>query len=222
MKSVRPGTLDLSKDRAAALKLTPVPRETVTRLDNFVALLLEWQTKINLVASSTLPHLWTRHIADSLQLLSLTPNVGRWVDFGSGGGFPAIPIACALQEQYGTELHLIESNRKKATFLREAVRRLDLPAVVHAERAENYGERYTAPVQVVTARALASLKVLCDLTFPLISKGAVGLFPKGQDVDAELTEAAKYWNIEAERVPSRTNQDGRIVIVRNLTPRVRT
>src|SRR6476660_5825079 len=88
----------LSSDKAAALALIPVSRETEARLDRYVALLREWQTKTNLVAPSTLPQLWTRHIADSLQLLTLAPSARRWADFGSGGGFPGVVLACALAD----------------------------------------------------------------------------------------------------------------------------
>src|SRR5215510_10815036 len=97
-------------DKATALALTPVSRETVARLDRYVALLLEWQAKTNLVAPSTLPHLWTRHIADSLQLVTLAPSAKRWADFGSGGGFPGIVLACVLAETLGGVVHLVERN----------------------------------------------------------------------------------------------------------------
>ena len=142
-----------------------------------------------------------------------------WVDFGAGGGFPGIPIACALADKSGAMVHLIESNGKKAAFLREAVRITGVPAKVHQERAEKFGESYTETVHAVTARALAPLKTLCDQAFPLIARGAVGIFPKGQDVDAELTEAAKYWSIEAEKVPSKTSPEGCIVVIRGLHAR---
>ena len=210
------GQGDLTADKAHALKLTAVSRETEQRLDRFVDLLLTWQARINLVAASTLPELWTRHIADSLQLLPLVPAAKIWVDFGSGGGFPAIPIACALGDAPGAHVHLIESNGKKAAFLREAIRQLALPATVHQIRAEKFGESWSGRADVVTARALASLKTLCDQAFPLIAHGAVGLFLKGQDVEAELTEAAKYWRIEASKVPSKTSPEGCVVVVRGL------
>jgi 16S rRNA (guanine527-N7)-methyltransferase len=212
------GALDLSADRAQALRLTPVSRETVERLDRFVALLLSWQARINLIADSTIPQLWTRHIADSLQLLPLAPQAKTWVDFGSGGGFPAIPLACALAEVEGARVHLVESNGKKAAFLREAIRQLALPAEVHPVRAENFGESWDGRADVITARALAPFKVLCDQAYPLTAKGAIGLFLKGQDVEAELTEAAKYWRIEAEKILSRTSRDGCIILVRTLRP----
>jgi 16S rRNA (guanine527-N7)-methyltransferase len=212
------GTFDLVADKARALALFPVSRETETQLDTYVEVFLRWQNKLNLVASSTLHKLWTRHIADSLQLLPLVPEARVWVDLGSGGGFPGIPIACALAGQPGAKVHLIESNGKKAAFLREAVRATGAPAVVHQERAEKFGESCTETVHAVTARALAPLKILCDQTFPLISRGAVGLFPKGQDIDAELTDAAKYWRLEASKVPSKTSPESSIVVIRTLKP----
>jgi 16S rRNA (guanine527-N7)-methyltransferase len=212
------GALDLKSDKARALALFPVSRETENRLDRFVDVLLLWQGKLNLVAPSTLRELWTRHIADSLQLLPLAPEARTWADFGSGGGFPGAVIACALADQPDTKVHLIESNGKKAAFLREAVRATGAPAIVHCERAEKFGESCAEPVQVVTARALAPLKTLCDQAFPLVRRGAVALFPKGQDVDAELTDAAKYWRLEATKVPSKTSPEGSIVVIRSLKP----
>lgn len=210
--------LDLSADKARALKLTPVSRETLKRLEIYVDLLLKWQQTTNLIAPSTLATIWTRHVADSLQLLDLVPDARVWVDFGSGGGFPAIPVACALAEKPGAIVHLVESNGKKAAFLREAIRVTGAPAQVHMERVEKYTQDPVNSVDVVSARALAPLKVLCDQAFPLIERGAVGLFPKGLDVAAELTEAAKYWNIEATTVASKTSPEGCIVIVRGLKP----
>ena len=150
--------------------------------------------------------LWTRHIADLLQLLPLAPDARVWVDFGSGAGFPGIPIACVLAGSSDAMVHLVESVGKKANFLREVVQATGIPAQVHQERAEKFGESFAETVHVVTARALAPLKVLCDQAFPLIARGAVGLFPKGQDVAAELTEAAKYWRLEASTVPSVTDE----------------
>jgi 16S rRNA (guanine527-N7)-methyltransferase len=213
------GQGDLDADRARALQLTPVSRETKNRLDAFVETLLLWQRTTNLVASSTLPRLWTRHIADSLQLIPLAPEARVWVDFGSGGGFPGMPIACALAGQPGAVVHLVESNGKKAAFLREAVRATGVPAKVHQMRAEDYGDSCAEVVHAVTARALSPLKIVCDLAFPLIAKGAVGLFLKGQDVDAELTEATKYWNIQAHKVASVTNPGSFIMVIQGLTSR---
>jgi 16S rRNA (guanine527-N7)-methyltransferase len=96
---------NLSVDRARALALSPVSRETAERLDRFVALLLDWQSRINLIASSTVPVLWTRHIADSLQLCTLAPDARRWVDLGSGAGFPGLVVACVLADSLPAEVH---------------------------------------------------------------------------------------------------------------------
>jgi 16S rRNA (guanine527-N7)-methyltransferase len=213
------GALDLEADKQRALALITVSRETKSRLEKYIELLLHWQSKFNLVAASQLPILWTRHVADSLQLLPLAPNAKIWVDFGSGAGFPGIPIACALAETPGAKVHLVESVGKKANFLREVVQQIGLPAEVHQDRAEKFGDSFTENVDVVTARAVAPLKTLCDQAFPLLRKGAVGLFPKGQDVAAELTEAAKYWRLEASTVPSVTSAEGAIVIIRHIAPR---
>jgi 16S rRNA (guanine527-N7)-methyltransferase len=215
---VKQGAFDLSADKKRALELVAVSRETTERLQKFCDLLIFWQQKTNLIAASTLPTLWTRHIADSLQLLPLAPKAKTWVDFGSGGGFPAIPIACALADTPGAQVHLVESNGKKAAFLREAVRNLGIPAEVHQERAEKFGESFRDPLDVVTARALAPLKTLLDQAFPLIAKGAIGLFLKGQDVEAELTKAAKYWRIESSLLRSVTSPAGAIVVVHGLGP----
>jgi 16S rRNA (guanine527-N7)-methyltransferase len=208
----------LVADKARAEPLCDVSRETWARLERFVALLLQWQAKTNLVAASELPRLWTRHIGDSLQLLPLAPNARTWVDFGSGGGFPGIPIACALADKPGAQVQLVESNGKKAAFLREAIRVTQVPALVQQKRIEDCGDSFGDKVDVVSARALSPLTMLCAHAFPLISRGAIGLFLKGQDVAAELTKATKYWNIECELVPSRTG-DGVIVLVRRLERR---
>ena len=211
---------ELEADRARALTLTPVSRETLERLERFVALLLQWQQTTNLVAASTVPQLWTRHIADSLQLLDLAPAAQTWVDLGSGGGFPGLVLACALADKPGVAVHLVESNTKKAAFLREAARVTGAPAVVHGLRIEAFADSFAGRAEVLTARALAPLKLLLDQCFGLWTEGTQALLHKGQDVDAELTEATRYWNMEPTLVPSRTDPKGRIVIIRVLQRRV--
>jgi 16S rRNA (guanine527-N7)-methyltransferase len=214
MKVRSSARLDLTADRERARALTPVSRETLARLDEYVDLLLKWQQRTNLIASATVGQVWTRHVADSLQLLSLAPEGRLWVDLGSGGGFPGLVLACALADTVGAKVHLVESNAKKAAFLRETSRALHLPALVHASRIEDFTESYADSPDVVTARALAPLTRLLGYAEPLLKKGVQGLFPKGQDVGAELTDASKYWNIEAVLVASKTSQDARIVVVR--------
>lgn len=212
-------TGNLAADRARALASTPVSRETTDRLDRFVGLLLAWQQRINLIAPSTVPQLWIRHIADSLQLLPLAPQARTWVDLGSGAGFPGLVIACALADTAPARVHLIESNSKKAAFLREAARILGVPADIHAIRIEDFVKKPVPAVDVVMARALAPLPELLAAAYPLLKTGALGLFPKGQDVGLELTAAARCWSIEAALVPSRTDPKGRIVCVKGLRPR---
>jgi 16S rRNA (guanine527-N7)-methyltransferase len=210
---------DLAADKARALKLIHVSRETGARLDRFADLLINWQNRINLVAPSTLPNLWTRHIADSLQLLTLVEAPILWVDLGSGGGFPGLIVACALAEKPGALVHLVESNQKKASFLREAARVTGAPAKVHAVRIEDFVAGFPDQPDVVSARALAPLQELFSEAYPLLKTGAKGLFPKGQDVEAELTEASKYWKFDYGLAPSLTSPDGQIVVVRSLAPR---
>jgi 16S rRNA (guanine527-N7)-methyltransferase len=198
-------------DKAAALALTPVSRETEARLDSYVDLLRHWQAKTNLIARSTLPNLWTRHISDSLQLLTLAPSAARWADLGSGGGFPGIVLACALAQTSGAMIHLVERNAKKAAFLREALRVTSAPGTVHLADIGDSVDRITGPVDCVTARALAPLHQLIGFVEPLVSQGAKTLFLKGQDIEAELTEATKYWNITPRLHSSRTGGQGWIV-----------
>ncbi|WP_431016104.1 16S rRNA (guanine(527)-N(7))-methyltransferase RsmG [Bradyrhizobium pachyrhizi] len=200
-----------TKDKAAALALTPVSRETEARLDRYVALLLAWQAKTNLVAPSTLPTLWTRHVSDSLQLLSLVPTAKSWVDLGSGGGFPGVVLACALAETPGASIHLVERIAKKAAFLREAIRVTGSPGTVHLADIGDTVDRIPGLIDCVTARALAPLHQLIGFAEPWVKNGAKALFLKGQDVEAELTEATKYWIIEPKLHASRTGGQGWIV-----------
>jgi 16S rRNA (guanine527-N7)-methyltransferase len=211
-------TLDLSADRDRAFSLTPVSRETAARLDRFVALLIAWEEHTNLIARSTIPVIWTRHVADSLQLLALAPQAKVWADLGSGAGFPGLVLACALAQSRGAEVHLVESVGKKAAFLREAVRVTGAPAIVHAMRIEDFVDKAPESIEAVTARALAPLPKLLSLAYPLLKKGAVGLFLKGQDVGSELTTAAKYWKIQSDLVRSRTDQRAQILIAKALEP----
>ena len=180
--------------------------------------MIAWEKHTNLVARSTIPVIWTRHIADSLQLLDLAPHAKVWADLGSGAGFPGIVIACALADTEGAKVHLIESIGKKATFLREAVQVTGAPAVVHALRIEDFVDNAPESIDVVTARALAPLPKLLVLAYPLLKKGALGLFPKGQDVASQLTDATKYWKIEHSLIRSRTDEKAQILVVRHLEP----
>lgn len=211
----------LRADRAQAIALNQdsVSRETWNRLDRLVERLLQVQQHTNLVSDSTLPQLWTRHVADSLQLLDAAPGAKRWIDIGSGAGFPGLVIACALTDIDGAEVHLVESKLKKANFLRDCGHSLGVPAIVHARRIEDFAKANKRAFDVVTARAVAPLDKLLGYAIPLLKRGGVGLFPKGQDVEAELTTASKSWTIEADLIPSKTDARGRIVRVHRAAKR---
>jgi 16S rRNA (guanine527-N7)-methyltransferase len=209
----------LAADRARALDLCRVSRETLDRLDLLVTELRRWQRVKNLVGPATLDRVWTRHVADCLQLLDCAPDARVWLDLGSGAGFPGLVLAIAAPERTpGAVVHLIESNSRKCAFLRHVARLTGAPAVVHEGRIESE----IAPlfgIDVVTARAVAPLTQLLAWSRPVLEIGAIGLFPKGREVEAELTVAAKSWTYEVDLLPSRTDSDGRIVRVRSLRER---
>jgi 16S rRNA (guanine527-N7)-methyltransferase len=209
-----------SRDREKALSLLDVSRETLADFDALVQLLTRWQAVKNLVGPATLPEVWTRHIADSAQLVGLAPGALRWLDLGSGAGFPGLVIAAMLKGREGAHVTLVEANGRKCAFLREAVRTLKLPAAVVNARIEDAVPSIASPVDVVTARALAPLTTLLGWSEKLLTTGSLGLFPKGQDVEAELTESAKCWRIQTSIAASITNPEAGIVIVHSLEPRI--
>ncbi|MFL5260773.1 MAG: 16S rRNA (guanine(527)-N(7))-methyltransferase RsmG [Hyphomicrobiales bacterium] len=185
-----------------------VSRESLDRLQVYVDLLAAWNKTINLIGRSTEPEIWNRHVADCLQLLPLMPPGTRAIaDLGSGAGLPGLVLAIARP----IKAHLFEANLKKAAFLREAARRMGADAEVHAVRIEEAG---AVAVDAVTARALAPLSELLHLAEPFFKKGAIGLFHKGQDVEAELTEATKSWRIALRAHPSSTDSRGCILEIR--------
>ena len=206
-------------DKAAALAIMPVSRETESKLQGIIDNLMRWQRIKNLVGPSTLDEVWLRHIADSLQIAAAAPHAKLWADFGSGAGFPGLVIATTLVDVPGARVHLVESNDRKCAFLRETSRLLGLPVTVHPERIEEVANRLP-PVEIVTARALAPLNDLLEMTSPLLQKGAVALLPKGQDLANELTEAAKCWKIKAIELPSLTDPKARILRVEQADKRV--
>ena len=203
--------------RQDAERLLPrVSRETWERLEALVALLEKWQRTINLVAPATLNETWTRHVADSLQLVSLAPDARTWVDLGSGAGFPGLVVAASLPE---AEVHLVESDQRKAAFLREGARAMGVKVKVHADRAEKVLGAWSGPVDVVSARALAPLEKLLFLAEPLLKAGTAGLFLKGRDAAEELTQASAKWNITARMVPSVTESRSSVIVVSAAHPR---
>ena len=182
-------------DRQAALRLVPVSRETEARLAAFAALLDRWRRKTNLIADSTFASVWTRHIADSAQLPALAPHARRWVDMGSGAGFPGLVIAIQLANAPGAMVHCIESDTRKCAFLREAARATGAAAQIHPVRVEAIDPDSLGPVDAVTARAFAPLPLTLKLARPWMERGAVAVFPRGEsarDQIAALPEARLY------------------------------
>ncbi|MDT3376710.1 16S rRNA (guanine(527)-N(7))-methyltransferase RsmG [Labrys neptuniae] len=212
--------MTLDTDRQAALRSLPVSRETVGDFDLYVDALQRWQRVKNLVAPSTLSQVWTRHIADSAQLLPLLGNARTVIDLGSGAGFPGMVLAIAKKSIPGFRVHLVESNGRKASFLREVARITNAPATVHALRIEDFVSGWSDGADMITARALASLQELLDYSEELLKTGAQALFLKGQDVGQELTQATKYWNIQAELIPSLTDSTGQIVSIKTAIKRL--
>lgn len=186
-----------------------VSRETKERLEAFVALLEKWNPRINLVSSRDMAFVWDRHVRDSLQIAPLVQGASSFIDLGSGGGFPGVITAIATNVP-GT---LIESDQRKAAFLREAARVTVAPVKVLAERIE---QATPEPAPIVTARALAALPKLLEWTAPLLAKGGKAVFLKGQQAEDELTEARRNWHMGVCIHPSVTSHDGVILEVSNL------
>ena len=187
-----------------------VSRETEARLRAYEALLLAWTKRINLIGRGDAAVVWQRHILDSAQLAPLLPAEGEIADLGSGGGLPGIVLAILRP----APIHLVESDRRKAAFLREASR--DLPHVtVHARRIE---EVALPPLAAVTARAMAPLTALLPHAARLLAPGGVAVFPKGRTASAELTDAAPHWLMRVERFPSRTDPDATLLRLSEIRP----
>ncbi len=198
----------------ALLQRFNVSRESLVKLETFVDLLLTWQAKINLIGPSTVDDVWQRHIVDGLQLLPLMANRSAIVaDLGSGAGIPGLVVALGG----GFQTYLYESNGKKVAFLREAIRQTQANAVVFQTRLETLEGRLPAKLpHYVTARALAPLPQLLTFAAPFLTRGATGLFHKGQDVDSELTEATKNWKIGAIKHSSMTDSRACILEVEGV------
>ncbi len=198
---------------AAFAEAAGVSRETVELLERHAALLERWQRRINLVAAGTLADLWRRHMLDSAQLWPhVAERSGPIADLGSGAGFPGLVLAATG----AGPVHLIESDARKAAFLREAAREMGVAVTVHAVRAEAVAPLGAA---TVTARALAPLPRLLPLAVEHLAPGGAAVLLKGRTVEEELTAARESWTMEVERFPSRTDAHGRILVLREIAPR---
>lgn len=198
----------------------PVSRETLADLVTYESLLRQWQKTVNLVAPSTLDAVWSRHFADSAQLLRLAPAAARtWLDLGSGAGFPGLVIAIMLKGREGARVTLVESDTRKAAFLREVARHTGAAVDIYAGRIELLSTQdKVAQFDVVTARALASLERLLDLSAPFWGANTVAIFPKGKDAEAEIQEAGKRWTFACRREASLTDGQGRVLVIEDLRP----
>ncbi|PHR63122.1 MAG: 16S rRNA (guanine(527)-N(7))-methyltransferase RsmG [Robiginitomaculum sp.] len=191
-----------------------VSRETMERFEQIHRALVQWSRRFNLVAPSTLPQFWSRHVFDSVQLLDLAPKTTKnWLDFGSGAGFPGLILAILLRDRPGAKVKLIESVGKKTAFLQHCARITDAPAIVLQQRVEQVPAECA---EVITARALAGVSDLLVLCERFTGPQTVLLFPKGKNLEQELTIARKEWDIEAEILPSITDEQAGILRIRKF------
>ena len=199
-----------------------VSRETLNRLDLYARLLAQWQKAVNLVSAKTLPEVWHRHFADSAQLLRFAPDAKRWIDIGSGAGFPGLVVAILLAERGEARVTLVESDARKCAFLREVARQSGITVDIVDERIESFSTRgriSETAVDVISARALAPLDRLLELSSALFSRNTLGLFLKGRELRSELDEAQRRWAFDCTVVPSLTDASGQILQVRALRAR---
>jgi 16S rRNA (guanine527-N7)-methyltransferase len=205
-------------DSTALANILAVSRETEQRLERFVGFLRQWQKADNLVAPSTLGEIWRRHVADSAQLVARFPDAKRWLDLGSGAGFPGLVIAILFADQPDSYVDLIESNQRKCAFLRRAIAETGARAAVHQGRIEQALKNWPKPVDIVTARALAPLPRLLELVAPLFPGSVRAVFPKGRDFEGELAEASQSWRFDLVKHKSRITDDSVILEISNLAP----
>jgi 16S rRNA (guanine527-N7)-methyltransferase len=186
---------------------------TDDRLQKFATLLLRWNKTLNLIAAKDAAVIWERHIADSLQLIPLMPaGLSRAIDLGTGGGFPGLVLAIAT----GVEFALIESDRRKASFLRTAILETNAPATVHCHRIE---DAPIPPAALITARALAPLPRLLPWADRLLTDNGICLFLKGAKAEEELAAAQTDWAMTVDRTPSQTGTDGIVLRISELRAR---
>lgn len=194
--------------------ILPIDPAMEARFVAYVDLVRKWQPVKNLVAPSTLPDIWRRHVADGAQASAALPAAKRWLDLGSGAGFPGLVTAILLADVEGASVTLVESNGRKAAFLQTVARELKLPAKVLSERIESIPERLSDNrFDAVSARALASLDKLLGYAEPWLTSGATGVFHKGQDFASERRQAALSWDFNLVEHQSRIEPDSRIVLV---------
>ncbi|MBG0508540.1 16S rRNA (guanine(527)-N(7))-methyltransferase RsmG [Agrobacterium sp. MOPV5] len=197
-----------------------VSRETQERLEHFVELFKKWNRTTNLVAPSTLAELWNRHVADSAQIFQLSPQPKKWIDLGSGGGFPGVVTAIFLAELSDGWVDLVESNNKKAAFLRIALKETGARGAVHPVRIETASE-IIKNCDAVSARALAELDLLFDYIHPWAQNNPnlKAYFNKGRDYDSEVQKAHGRWEFGLVKHQSAIEADSVVLEISNLALR---
>lgn len=202
-------------DKAGFQERFSVSRETIAGLEAYEALLQKWNPRINLVSRTTLAEVWHRHFADSAQLWELMPETASiWLDFGSGAGFPALVIATLAKEKKpDLRVVLVESDQRKCAFLINVIAELGLNAEVKAARIEDIPSQNA---DVISARAVAPLEKLMELSTSHAHKSTVMLFPKGNSYESELTAARKHWHIEQKAIPSLTDPNSVILKIKEF------
>ena len=201
--------------REEALELFPELKPIEAQLEIYESLLRRWQAKINLVSSATLDEIWLRHFADSAQIHAVAPHIRCWADLGSGAGFPGLVTALLLKSTPDAVVHLIESDQRKAGFLRAVSRETGAPTVIHAERIERAMPTLADQIEGVSARALAPLSRLVQLAEAPLKKGAIGVFLKGEEWRDELTAVEALGSLSCESADSRTRKGARVVVVKH-------
>jgi 16S rRNA (guanine527-N7)-methyltransferase len=190
------------EDRLQALRLVPVSRETAERFDIFVDRLRHWRQRTNLISQATFANLWIRHIADSAQILLTHPRAIRWLDIGSGAGFPGMVLAMQLADVDGAVVHCVESDQRKCAFLREVARATRAPAIVHPARIGSINPSISGIVEGITARAFAPLSTTLDMAKAWLLAGAVGVFPRGRSVAKQFDALSAHSHYDTNFVPS--------------------
>lgn len=199
----------MTLDRNAVADRFDVSRETMARFDGYVELLTKWNPRINLVSRDSLGDVWHRHIADSAQLWQYRPGgASLWLDLGAGGGLPGLVVAAFAADDATLRVRLVESDARKSEFLRYVIRELNLPAEVLTARIE---ELPPQRADVVSARALAPLAALLDMTEKHLVPGGIGLFPKGRTVHKEVQDALQAWRLDYRIHPSQTDPSAGVV-----------
>jgi 16S rRNA (guanine527-N7)-methyltransferase len=189
-----------------------VSRETVEKLEAFATEVARWTPAINLVSKSSVPDIWQRHILDSAQIYQLGNTQEKWVDIGSGGGFPGIVMAIMGVK----DVVLVESDQRKSTFLRHVARQLSLSVTIIPQRIDAISP---LAAQTVSARALASLTALLAHVTPHLAPNGRAVFPKGKGLEVEMAEAMRVWDFDVTRVPSKTDPEAAIAVIENIRRR---